>query len=183
MIKHEWWSTPVWEVDTGLSGKFNADLLRDINIIHSSPGNEFNIWNYNTESIDTLRETTLKIINDVVSEEIPSYIKHKLSLKRGWVNYHRTGESLATHNHGNTTVVCTYYIKSPNNCGDLLVFDPRGGVNWGWEVEGSIVGVKHRRIKPKEGSLVIFPGFLLHSVETNKSPLPRISLSSNLILE
>lgn len=182
MIRNEFWSTPVWQVDTELGDKFNASLLKEINAIQSPPGSDFNIWNYNTEAVNTLRHTILTIIGDVVAGEIPAHIKQKLELKRGWVNYHRTGESLATHNHGNATVVCTYYVKAPHNCGDLLLFDPRGGVNWGWEVEGSIVGVKHIRMKPKEGSLVFFPGYLLHSVDVNRSPLPRISLSSNLIL-
>lgn len=182
MIKHEWWATPVWEVDTGFDGKFNANLIREINLIHSSPGNEFNIWEYDTPCVSALRQKTIDLVNEVASPEIPSYIKKKLTITRGWVNFHKTGESLATHSHGNTTIACSYYVKVPPNSGDLLMYDPRGGVNWGWEIEGGIVGVKHTRVKPKEGSLVIFPGFLLHSVETNRSPMPRISLASNFIL-
>ena len=176
------WATPFWQVETGLSNKFNADLLREINIIQSSPGNDFNIWDYNAECLDKLREIHMKFVEEAVASDIPSYIKQKLALKRGWVNHHKTGQSLVTHNHGNVTVVCTYYIKAPPNSGDLILYDPRGGVNWGWEVEGGIVGVKHIRVQPKEGTLVIFPGFLLHAVDINRSPQPRISLSSNLIL-
>lgn len=182
ITRNDLWATPVWEVDTGFDGKFNAALMREINLIHSSPGNEFNIWEYNTPCVSELRQKITDLVDEIVSPEIPSYIKKKLSLTRGWVNYHKTGESLATHSHGSTVVACSYYLKVPLNSGDLMLYDPRGGVNWGWEIEGGIVGVKHTRIKPKEGSLVIFPGFLLHSVETNRSPIPRVSLASNLIL-
>jgi len=183
LTRKDLWATPVWEVDTGLSNKFNADLLAEINKIQSGPGTQFNIWNYHTESINTLRTTILNTINEAIKQDMPSFVQQRLSLNRGWVNFHRTGESLATHSHGGVAVVCTYYIKSPPNCGDLLLIDPRGGVNWGWENEGNIVGVRHVRIKPKEGTLVFFPGFILHSVDYNRSPQPRISLSSNLILK
>ena len=38
---------------------------------------------------------------------------------------------------------------------------------------------KYKRIKPEEGKMVFFPGYLLHMVEENKSGETRISLSTN----
>ena len=182
LIRNELWSTPVWEAETGLTDKFNAELLREVNSIQSTPGTDFNVWSYQTPYVKQLREVIINSVADAIKDDLPKFLNQKLQLKRGWVNYHKNGVSLATHNHGNAILACTYYLKTPNNCGDLLLVDPRGGANWGWEVEGNIVGIKHKRIKPKEGNLVFFPGFLLHSVEENKSQLPRISLSSNIIL-
>jgi len=115
LTRKDLWATPVWEVDTGLSNKFNADLLAEINKIQSGPGTQFNIWNYHTESINTLRTTILNTINEAIKQDMPSFVQQRLSLNRGWVNFHRTGESLATHSHGGVAVVCTYYIKSPIN--------------------------------------------------------------------
>jgi uncharacterized protein (TIGR02466 family) len=180
MIRHDLWATPVWEVPTGFDAKFNNQLLAEISKIQAVPGSNFNLWNYadNTECISKLRETILKEIGEAVKEDIPN---GKMVLTRGWVNHHRPGTSLVTHNHGNTIIACTYYAKAPKGCGDLLLIDPRGGSNWGWEVEGQIGGVKHKRFTPKESSLVFFPGFLLHSVEENKSSQVRVSISSNLI--
>ena len=181
MIRNDLWATPVWEFDTGFSGAFNSQLLSQLNSIKMDSGPDFNIWKLNSPYLDELKKIITKVTNEAVVEDIPK--NKRLVITRGWLNTHRTGTSLATHYHGNSTIACTYYIKAPSNCGDLLLIDPRGGVNWGWETEGEIQGIKHTRVKPKEGSLVFFPGFLLHSVEENKSQLPRISLSSNLTLQ
>ena len=182
MIRHDLWATPVWEVPTGFDAKFNNQLLAEISKIQAVPGNGFNLWDYTDQNpcISKLRETILTEVCTAVKDDIPS---GKIVLRRGWVNHHRPGTSLVTHNHGNAIIACTYYVKAPQRCGDLLLIDPRGGANWGWENEGSINGVKHVRFTPKESSLVFFPGFLLHSVEENKSPQARISISSNLIFE
>lgn len=180
MKRHDLWATPVWEVATEFDTKFNNQLLLEISRIKANPGVSFNLWDFssNNPCISKLRETILNQVQTAVKDDVPA---GDLVLKRGWVNNHRPGTSLVTHNHGNAIIACTYYVKTPRGCGDLLLIDPRGGANWGWETEGSINGVKHVRCSPKESSLVFFPGFLLHSVEENKSPQVRVSISSNLI--
>lgn len=180
MTRFDLWATPLWVCELGLTKQFNDHLMSEISEIRADPGSDFNVWNHSADCLNKLKAMILAEVTEaVIGEGMPN---QKLSLKRGWVNYHRPGSSLVMHNHGNATLACTYYIKAPKNSGDLLLVDPRGGVNWGWESEGSIVGVKHKRVPPVEGSLVFFPGFLLHSVEENKSQQARISLSSNIIL-
>jgi hypothetical protein len=58
--------------------------------------------------------------------------------------------------------------------------DPRGGVDWDNETDGQVVGIKTKRIKATTGKLVFLPGYVLHSVEENKSNLIRVSLSTNI---
>jgi uncharacterized protein (TIGR02466 family) len=179
MIKHEWWATPVWEVKTGFDTKFNNELLKEIASIKPTDGS-FNVWDYRLPRIIELESYILKTVNDSMEEYLPEYMQRKLSLSRGWVNRNPPGNALAVHNHGGALLACTYYLVTPPYCGDLLLVDPRGGANWGWEYEDGIIGVKHKRIRPLVGNLVFFPACLLHSVEANKSYTARVSLSTNV---
>ena len=59
------------------------------------------------------------------------------------------------------------------------MIDPRGGVDWEKGMDG-INGTKHNRITPTTGTLVFFPSFMLHSVDTNRNSQPRISLTTDI---
>jgi uncharacterized protein (TIGR02466 family) len=87
---------------------------------------------------------------------------------------------LHVHDHGGVIVACVYYVKAPENSGDLLLIDPRGSVNWDWESKDGFDGAKYKRVKPKEGKLVIFPGYVLHAVDPNNSKEERVSIAINI---
>jgi uncharacterized protein (TIGR02466 family) len=74
-----------------------------------------------------------------------------------------------------------YYIYTPENCGDLLLVDPRNAPLWDRISEDKVDGIKYQRIKPKNGKLILFPGYVGHMVEQNKSNDTRISLATNII--
>lgn len=179
--KHEWWSTPVWEIETGFDSTFNNELLVEIEKC-KPPTNPymFNIWDYNTPNITTLKQKILSAAKENASPYLEQAYTFNPIMSRGWVNRQHPGNSLALHNHGDAILACTYYIKTPNNSGDLQLVDPRGGVNWDLIKEGNVMGIKYKRIKPTEGKLVIFPAFLVHMVELNKSQTTRISLATNI---
>jgi uncharacterized protein (TIGR02466 family) len=179
MSKHEWWSTPVWDVKSGFDSKFNNELSAEIATIHAG-GGPFNLWEHRLPRIIELESYILKTVGDSIAEYLPKSMQNEPAIYRGWVNRNGPGSSLAIHNHGSALIACTYYISAPPDCGDLLLVDPRGGANWGWESEGNIIGIKHKRIKPTEGNLVFFPACLLHSVDVNRSRNFRVSVSSNV---
>jgi hypothetical protein len=61
-----------------------------------------------------------------------------------------------------------------------LLIDPRASQGWDIQKENNIVGIRHKRVTPTPSKLVIFPAYLLHMVEINKSPNVRVSLSTNI---
>lgn len=181
IIKHEWWTTPVWEIETGFDLNFNNALLNEISRC-KLPTNPymFNIWDYTTPRICELKDKILTCVKDNVSSYLPQYSTFNPQLSRGWVNRQAPQQSLALHDHGNSLIACTYYIKSEKNSGDLLLVDPRGYVNWECVRDGNVNGVKYQRVTPQAGKLVFFPAYIMHMVETNNSASTRISLSSNI---
>lgn len=182
MIRNDWWATPVWEVQTPFDEAFNNQLMLDFEE-YDGPRNNltYNIWKAKGKHIATLREYTEKIVKEATVDFIkPMWPNADFEHKRGWVNYNLPGQGIPVHCHGTPQIAMTYYVKAPIGCGDLLLIDPRGGAI-AWDMGMDVVsGSKFNRIKPKEGKLVFFPAFILHSVEENKSTLPRVSLSSNM---
>jgi uncharacterized protein (TIGR02466 family) len=177
--------SPVWEVELGFDDNFNQELLKELQQYYKDTGAESadsNIWSCHTPCIDTLNRTILAVVKELTYDMISvNYSKEGFEYlhTRGWLNYNRTGQGLPLHGHGGSKISATYYINAPENCGDLILVDPRGGVDWEKGMDG-INGTKHNRITPTTGTLVFFPSFMLHSVDTNRNSQPRISLTTDI---
>lgn len=183
IIKNEFWATPVWEIETGLDNYFNLILANDIAEMANS-GVQYNIWDSGRFSINKLREVIFKSLDLTVKDYFPKFYPYKPKLIDGWGHRTQPGENLMMHAHPHAILVATYYAKAPDNCGDLLLMDPRGTINWDWTNDPkpprTLNGAVYKRIEPKEGNLVIFPGYLAHMVDTNASNEDRISVAANI---
>lgn len=182
-IKHEWWATPVWEVEDALDDNFAERFMDELNKCKpKSEGSSFNLWDYTTPAILQLKFKMLNTVKECCTEYFPDWVGgFKPILTRSWVSTQRPGESLVLHDHGSSLIACVYYLNAPENSGDLILVDPRGGVNWDWQKEGDITKIKFKRVTPQKGKLVFFPAYLLHYVETNKSNETRMSVATNII--
>lgn len=101
-----------------------------------------------------------------------------------WANVSGPGAFNMPHVHGGTYWAAVYYVRvGDGQGGELVLHDPRmpglrmhaPGVrfkNLGPEVKAEI--------KPKEGLLVLFPGWLSHSVEPWQGSGERISVAMNI---
>lgn len=182
--KTDMFVTPVWEVETGYSENFNVELLKEIQNFHKKTqtnGKDSNIWLSNSPRINELRSVTL----DLVKKYTYQYIHQEFTdfdyyHTRGWLNCVMPGDILPLHGHGASKISLTYYVNAPEACGDLILVDPRGGVNWEKGNDG-VLGTKHNRVKPKTGSIVFFPSYILHSVDRNRSNEFRLSVTTDIM--
>lgn len=174
-MEHLLWGTPVWEIDTGFDTTFNASVLRELPPIGGGP--DFNVWDNDGPHLATLRSF---IEQQALKFAVPHYsgMDVGLRLQRGWVNLQRPGQMQTVHDHGGIAVAAVYYVWS-EGAGDLMLVDPRGSTSFGNKREGENSNRKFHRISPKEGKLVLFPGYVLHYVEANTSGTDRISIASN----
>ncbi len=83
-----------------------------------------------------------------------------------WFNYMLTGQRTLPHNHDedNELLSCVYYVSVPDQSGALFLGE----------------GNSQEIIKPEASLMVFFPPDLVHSVGTNKSNLPRLSIGINI---
>ena len=77
----------------------------------------------------------------------------------GWVNVYEPGQGIKRHDHGVTSVVCTYYPQG----GGAIVFDHPIG-----------------RVATMTGTLALFPGDVAHWSEKNEGDEARVCVVTNV---
>ena len=82
-----------------------------------------------------------------------------------WLNSMAAGDVTTAHTHDDDDELlsCVYYIKVPNESGDLIITENN----------------KKIIIKPKEGNFIFFSPDTLHEVSKNKSEQSRLSIAFN----
>ena len=102
-----------------------------------------------------------------------------------WANVNRAGQYNQFHNHADCHFSGAYYVKMGDfagekvkGSGNIEFFDPRGAVNVMNYGPKSDFGA-HIAFTPKEGQLLLFPGFLYHGVNAFQSEQTRISIAFN----
>lgn len=106
----------------------------------------------------------------------------ELVIKEMWLNKNGRGNFNKIHLHPNSILSGTYYVKTPEDCGNIEFHDPIAARMM------NIYPVKKRKSihmgtidhPAKAGTLLLFPSWLQHSVQPNLSDDYRISLSFNI---
>ena len=102
-----------------------------------------------------------------------------------WANINPPGGMNQPHIHPNALFSGVYYVKSNPQAGRLKIYDPRPGaqINMPTRKPGNPGRDLWRdaNIEPIPGRIIMFPAWLWHSVEPNKSDNTRISVSFNFI--
>ena len=129
-----------------------------------------------------LFDELFKMQFEIYNEE---HINRKPKLGNMWANINYTNSYNKPHVHPNALFSGVYYVKSPENSGELVFNDPRPGVQLNMPVRKKGQPPKELwrevHLEPVEGRIIIFPFYLWHSVEPNKSNDIRISVSFNFI--
>jgi uncharacterized protein (TIGR02466 family) len=102
---------------------------------------------------------------------------HDIILTNSWVNLTNSGGKTLGHKHPNTFIVVSTYLHMPENGGyfeakdpleDLKSFYYRNNPDWYW-----------KEVPTKSGDLLIFPGWLKHRTQENKSNEDRWVLTTS----
>jgi len=167
------------------------------------------LWEFKLDEVDTINENLLKITSDykpgvdyfksinpdilILKNKIKDAVQTGLdelgwggsiSSINGMQNPIQPGGNDTPHHHPNYQIVGVYYVSVPKNSGDILFHDPRGSVIW-FDPETTsdsfFKGVRpFHRVTPAAGMLLLFPGYLIHSVESNLSDELRLSIAINV---
>jgi uncharacterized protein (TIGR02466 family) len=100
-----------------------------------------------------------------------------------WGNINPKGGMNSSHTHPNNFLSGVYYVALPEGTGQIVFTDPRpqAGVMIPPTARyNKFVGNKIT-LDAKEGRLLLFPGWLLHSVPVNRSETERVSISFNIM--
>jgi len=110
--------------------------------------------------------------------------KNKPKITGMWSVINPPNASNERHFHPNNFLSCAYYVKAPVACGDISFYDPRDSsvIRTPNLSTNNLLNNDRLGITPKEGLFILFPSYLHHSVEPNKSNEERIVISFNFDL-
>lgn len=102
---------------------------------------------------------------------------------QAWVNISPPGASNKVHYHANCHFSGVYYVslKAPE-CGSIYFRDPRVAARMmTYPIDKPTeFTTEEIRMRPEEGRMYVFPGWLEHGVDENLSDRDRISISFNV---
>ena len=77
-----------------------------------------------------------------------------------------------------------YYVKAPKDCGKFTIENPHSisKHNYPASNKKTEFNSKLEKLEIEEGDLLLFPAYLSHGVEENKSNKDRIVISFNIII-
>ena len=103
-----------------------------------------------------------------------------VQLYNTWININPPKTYIDSHTHDNALFSGVYYIKTPENCGNI-VFKRMDNARYFMPIlsgPNSFLSTRSE-VRGKEGLLLIFPAWLHHQVLLNNSKEDRISMSFN----
>ena len=129
--------------------------------------------------INSFKDFLKHIIEDEFGWE---YVLNKQRVVAMWAIINKKNSYNVKHNHQNCYLSSAYYIKKPENSGDITFHDPKEAKTYRFpEVEKhTSYSAESITIKPKEGDLLIFPSYLYHNVGINLSDEERVVVSFNI---
>eukprot|EP00045_Choanoeca_perplexa_P015377 m.192729 g.192729 ORF g.192729 m.192729 type:complete len:379 (+) comp16968_c0_seq2:82-1218(+) len=112
-------------------------------------------------------------------DNVPGYVSNLKELRSKYSTEFFYWAAVSHHNiehkahvHFRSYLSGVYYVKTPPLSGPFHFNDPRGYPMYPYN--------KDHTFQPTEGDLVIFPGFVPHSVDGTPGPDPRVAIAFNL---
>ena len=154
--------------------RVKSEVLSLLKVCNPIPQNNSNVkasihtvWDWELDNI------TFRNLKAYIREEIEKYYKpggtssgtrEYLIDKNFWANVYEKGDYAQSHCHKPYDFSFAYFVKS-NWYDSPLVFSDSG-----------------KRIRPKEGTFVAFPAYLMHHVPQHRYNDTRITLSGNFTI-
>ena len=191
---HLFFSTPVWTFNVESYQEINEDLYSFIvDLKKEDPDgvrrSNFNGWHskdfdLKSSVVNRFVNSISKNINTVLTEMNWDQSKQTIKLSNMWAIINKKGGFNERHHHGNSSISAAYYLRAPNECGDIVFYDPRPAPIYSHPIASkpNKLNAQVNSIAPKEGLLVMFPSYLDHSVNPNFSEEERIVISFNVSL-
>jgi uncharacterized protein (TIGR02466 family) len=146
-----------------------------------------NMGGYQSDFLESSNKTigaTKKVILKALNQFADTiYVKkpYTVIFDDPWLNVNRESHSNKTHTHPGSDLSLTYYCEVPADSGRIVFENPvlHQRTTSIWYEKHDVWNSEHINLSPKKYDLIIFPSYIPHFVEPNKSNKPRISLACN----
>ena len=187
--------TPIWTMQLDNYENVNELMFNYIKSQQKSDEigiNKSNVKGWHSKDFDlndkdpqTFIAFILPSIEQVMTDMNWDKIKQTAKINNMWAIINTGGSANLRHQHGNSTISGAYYVRAPINSGDIVFYDPRPAPVYSHPnvTNPNILNAQVNGVSPKEGALVLFPSYLDHSVNENKSAEERIVISFNIRIQ
>ena len=193
--KDHWWPTPVWFFDIDPTtidfDKVKEEIYKVKSIDEGRSISNYGGWQSNSLNLtqDTEMNKLMRKIEEASStcfKDVGARPTVNRKITDYWININQKGDSNNVHNHALSTLSGVVYIECEKNSGNILFH--RNGAESYYYLELTHNDDKNNN-NPYQFShvyyecikyrVLIFPSYLSHSVEGNKSDTDRISIAFN----
>ena len=134
------------------------------------------------EEYDPLTRELFNMQEEIYQKE---NLEKKPVLGNMWANINYPGCFNRPHIHPNSLFSGVYFVKTPQNSGNFMIYDPRPGVQMAMpnRKKGKLPPELWREVhyEPVAGRIIMFQSWLWHEVKPNESNDTRISVSFNFL--
>ena len=135
------------------------------------------------------RREELHALCDYVSRAAASVLQFlrigesAIEITGSWANLYAPGAAHRAHSHPNNYLSAVYYVRTCSGADTINFHDPRSqpGVIRPPVTELTSANTDQVVVRVRNGTLLVFPSYLYHSVDANASGATRVSLSFNLM--
>ncbi len=187
--------TPIWTIQLDNFKNINEEMYSFIK--ESQKKDESGIQRSNNKGWHSkdfnMKETAPKNFINNISSSIEKVMtdmnwdkeKQTVKISNMWAIINTGGSTNSRHQHSNSTISAAYYVRAPENCGDIVFYDPRPAPVFCYPaaVSSNLLNAQVNSITPKEGALILFPSYIDHSVNENLSNDERIVISFNVTIQ
>lgn len=137
-------------------------------------------------------ETEIQELASVTKSYVSSFANNfsytdSLKMDNFWININGKHNENGAHDHPNALIAAVYYASVPENSGHIQFHNPLSTydkyLNEKFIKSYNMFNSGCYNHYPKENQLIIFPGWLIHSVLPNESNDNRISIAFNFYID
>jgi uncharacterized protein (TIGR02466 family) len=186
-----WFSTPIWSRRLVNYERVNKHLLEVTELLEkeapSVTRSNVGGWHSMADLHQDARLLEIRQIIGQVSAECArslafDFEKADLIYQGMWINKNKTGDFNKAHIHPNAILSGSYYIKVPPESGNIEFYDPvRERLMTPYPIKARTAkNSSPLEYKARDGLLIIFPSWLQHAVQPNRSDDVRVSMAFNM---
>jgi uncharacterized protein (TIGR02466 family) len=200
MLKTDLFASPMWEAN--FPHIDNSKLLEYSYAEYEKSGRQMRRYhsdteqkkhsNWSSEDLNVLKfpelENLINTIYPLAFEALKEFSpRENLLLFPGpvWFNINKPGSSVAPHQHPGCVLAGVYYIKANSDSGALSFMTSDKASSWTYVPKYYSRRTKYTEpihsVTPEAGKVVLFPGNLMHYVNSNESSEDRVSVAFNFI--
>ena len=195
MLRQDLWPTPLWYFEVPQSLVNPGDIAQEA-YTHQKmdPGLSIsNVGGYQSSALtmnDRVHKNLSRLMEFIVGQcQVCAQefgFTHQLALTNYWININKKYNYNKMHIHSPSRLSGSYYAVTPPDSGCIVLHNrPEASYIMGdlkqAGAKDTVFTVTEQAFQPKAGAVVVFPGWLQHSVDENRSDKDRISIAFNLV--